>query len=144
MNRIISVVLISLSLLGLGACKSTNSSGENAAIDAAHNSRNSVDWPGVYTGIIPAASGPGINVTFTVNENSTYTISYQYIDKGNEVFTESGAFEWDEQGGKIKIDSKTLPPYYLVGENRLIQLDMQGNKITGELAENYVLAKKPE
>ncbi|GHV94249.1 hypothetical protein AGMMS50293_05690 [Spirochaetia bacterium] len=136
MNRIISTMIIAFSLLGLGACGSTSN-----AIDAAHNSRNSLNWPGVYAGTIPAADGPGINVELTLNSNETYKISYQYIDRGNDVFTETGSFKWDNAGGKIMLDAREMPSYYQVGENRLIQLDMNGNKITGVLAANYELKK---
>jgi len=31
---------------------------------------------------------------------------------------------------------------YLVGENQLFMLDTEGNRITGGLAENYILKKK--
>jgi len=36
----------------------------------------------------------------------------------------------------------TAPDSYHVGENRLIQLDMQGERITGALAERYVLDRQ--
>jgi hypothetical protein len=32
-----------------------------------------------------------------------------------------------------------FPKYYKIEENRLIQLDLNGNIITGELADNYIL-----
>ncbi|MHC6204445.1 copper resistance protein NlpE N-terminal domain-containing protein [Breznakiellaceae bacterium SP9] len=117
------------------------------AIDAAHNSRNSVNWAGVYGGVIPAADGPGITVEITLNNDGTYSISYQYIDRGDEVFTGSGTFKWNDAGSTIALDfeDKDAPspfaPYYQVGENILIQLDMTGEKITGALADNYVLKK---
>jgi hypothetical protein len=57
------------------------------------------------------------------------------------VFTGSGTFKWDNDGGVIILDTADFPPYYRVGENKLIQLDMQGKIITGSLAENYVLKK---
>jgi len=34
---------------------------------------------------------------------------------------------------------KDGPTRYLVGENRIFQLDKEGNRITGELANRYVL-----
>jgi hypothetical protein len=36
---------------------------------------------------------------------------------------------------------KGRPSKYKVGENRLIQLDMQGKPITGALADKFVLKK---
>jgi uncharacterized lipoprotein NlpE involved in copper resistance len=133
----IFVLIAALVIFGLGACQSNSRS---QAIDAAHNSRNSVNWDGVYTGTIPAASAPGINVQIRLNLDETYEVWYQYIDRPDD-FTEKGAFKWDQTGSIITLDTKDFPPYYKVGENILIQLDMQGNVITGSLADNYVLHK---
>ncbi|MDR0529092.1 MAG: copper resistance protein NlpE [Zoogloeaceae bacterium] len=113
------------------------------AVDTAHNSRNSLDWAGAYVGVIPAASGLGIDVTITLRNDSTYTAQYHYIDKQDGDFVTDGVFQWDEEGGAITLDAKDIPPHYQVGENQLIQLDMEGNPITGELAERYVLKKQP-
>jgi uncharacterized lipoprotein NlpE involved in copper resistance len=139
MRKKILVLAAALAVFGLGACRSTSNS---QAVDAAHNSRNSVNWEGVYTGTIPAADGEGIKVELVLNLDETYEISYEYIGKPG-IFTEKGAFKWDEAGGVITLDTGDMPPYYRVGENILIQLDMGGNAITGSLADNYVLRKTP-
>ena len=38
---------------------------------------------------------------------------------------------------------ENAPKFYFVGENTLTQLDMEGKKITGSLAEEYILSKQP-
>jgi uncharacterized lipoprotein NlpE involved in copper resistance len=139
MKKMFLVFVAAFSLLGLGACGSTGK-----AIDTAHNSRNSVNWAGVYRGVIPAADGPGINVEIILDNDGTYSISYQYIDRGDDVFTEAGTFQWNDAGSAIVLDAKDMPPHYQVGENILIQLDMAGEKITGALADNYILKKALE
>ena len=136
MRKRVLVFAAALSVLGLAACVSPGK-----AIDAAHNSRNSVNWDGVYRGVIPAADGPGITVEITLNNDETYSMSYQYIDRGGEVFTEAGTFWWNNAGSTITLDVKDRPPHYQVGENTLIQLDMNGEKITGDLSDSYVLKK---
>jgi uncharacterized lipoprotein NlpE involved in copper resistance len=137
MQKVVFVFMVVLCVFGLGACR------PKQAVDAAHNSRNSLNWEGVYTGVIPAADGPGIEVRLTLYTNETYEISYHYIDRGNSDFTQNGSFEWDNAGSIITLDIVDFPPYYQVGENRLTQLDMQGEPITGSLAENYVLSRAP-
>ncbi|GHT99877.1 hypothetical protein FACS1894142_7850 [Spirochaetia bacterium] len=139
MKKMFLVFVAALLFFGLGACVSTDK-----VIDAAHNSRNSVNWDGVYRGVIPAADGAGINVEITLGNDGTYSISYQYIDRGEEVFTENGTFQWNDAGSAITLDVKDMPPHYQVGENTLIQLDMAGKKITGVLADNYILQKVRE
>ena len=139
MKKFFGAVMVSLLLAGICACVSTGAGRQ--AIDAAHNSRNSLNWAGIYTGVIPAADGPGINVRIALNGNGAYEISYQYIERGEERFESAGTFTWDESGNIIILDTVEFPPYYRVGENRLIQLDMEGKDITGMLADNYVLSK---
>jgi uncharacterized lipoprotein NlpE involved in copper resistance len=108
------------------------------SIDAAHNSENSVNWAGVYEGMVPGANSD-IHILITLGYDEKYSVTYQYVDKGSENFTESGTFRWNDAGDTIILDSKDLPPYYRVGEGHLIQLDMSGNPITGEHADSYVL-----
>ena len=126
--------LAALCALTMGACR-------REAVDAAHNSRNSLNWEGRYTGTIPAADGPGIEVELTLGPG-TYEIRYHYIDRDSD-FDGQGSFTWDDAGAVITLDTKDFPPQYRVGENTLTQLDMEGGTITGALAELYVLKKEP-
>ncbi|MDR3312440.1 MAG: copper resistance protein NlpE [Spirochaetaceae bacterium] len=103
--------------------------------------KNKFDWTGTYTGVIPAADAPGINVEVTLNNDGIYKISYQYIERGDDLFINTGTFTWNNDGSTIILDSKELPPYYKVGKNTLTQLDMSGKKIVGTFAGNYVLKK---
>jgi uncharacterized lipoprotein NlpE involved in copper resistance len=110
------------------------------AVDG-HNSRTSLDWTGIYTGTIPAADGPGINVRMKINKDNTYELTYDYIDRSVNPFTFSGSFTWDDTGNIIHIEIADAPSYYKVAENKLIQLDMEGKPITGNFADMYVLTK---
>ena len=142
MKRMLTAFACMLLLLGVAGCAVIATKPDEAPIDAVHNSRNSLDWAGVYAGIIPAASGPGINVAITLREDLTYLLQYQYIGRQGGGFTLAGTFKWNEDGNSITLDAQNLPPHYRVGENRLIQLDMDGELITGELADSYVLIKQ--
>ena len=127
------VLFSTLMLLNFLSCDKTSE------ID---NSRDSLDWGGIYTGIIPGADSAGINVQITLNYDETYKISYHYIDKSDEIFIQTGTFKWNKKGSTITCDTKDIPPHYKVVENALIQLDMKGKAIEGELANNYVLKKQ--
>jgi len=108
------------------------------------NSRTSVDWVGTYSGVVPCADCPGIEIQITLNKDETYHISWKYQDKGDETFQNTGKFQWDAAGGIIilgNLDKDSYPTQYRVGENRLFQLDKEGNRITGDLAANYILPK---
>ena len=107
------------------------------------NSQNSLDWSGTYNGVTPCADCEGIETKITLNADLTFTLKIEYLGKGDgNVFQEAGSFVWDKTGGIISLEGfKGGPSQYKVGENRLIQLDMEGNVITGDLAEKYVLIK---
>ena len=100
-------------------------------------------WAGVYTGLIPSASGEGINVKVTLNADETYKVEYRYVGRSDEVFTNAGKFNWNLEKDTIIIEREGEPPsYYKLGEKALIHLDIEGNVITGQLAHSYILRKQ--
>ena len=129
-------------IIGLGACQSKRSVTNGQPIAIGDNSRTSLDWAGTYHGVLPCADCPGINTAISIRDDGTYTLSTRYLERGDSVFKESGAFTWNDAGSEITLgeDSRKL----LVGENRLFHLDREGNRITGDLAEHYILEKAEE
>ena len=102
-------------------------------------------WAGVYTGLIPSASGEGINVKVTLNANETYKVEYRYVGKSDEAFTSAGKFTWNPERNIVIMDNEEEgepPSYYKLGEKALIHLDIEGNVITGALANDYILKKQ--
>jgi heat shock protein HslJ len=107
-----------------------------------HNSRNSLDWNGTYQGTVPCADCEGIKTRLTLMENGEFDRTRTYLGKEETGRSDSGTFEWNEAGSEITLNPvEGEPSSYQVGENRLFQLDAEGNRITGDLAEKYVLVK---
>lgn len=107
-----------------------------------HNAQNALDWEGTYNGVTPCADCEGIETAVTLNKDMTFVIKTKYKGKGDKVFEEAGRFKWDDKGSNIILEGlKDRPNQFFVGENTLTQLDMNGNKVTGDLAEKYVLKK---
>ena len=108
-----------------------------------HNSQNSLDWQGTYKGVTPCADCEGIETEVVLNKDMTFIIKTKYLGKGDsKTFEEKGTFVWDKTGGIISLkELKDKPNQYKVGENRLMQLDMEGKVIIGETARMYVLKK---
>ncbi|MCH8557372.1 MAG: copper resistance protein NlpE [Balneolia bacterium] len=108
-----------------------------------HNARNSLDYAGEYTGITPCANCEGIRTTVTITYEGTFTKTMEYLgyeDDSEHRF--EGEYSWNDAGNTITLQGlEDQPSQYFVGENMLVQLDMDGNRVTGELAEMYILTK---
>jgi len=108
-----------------------------------HTSQNSLDYLGIYSGILPCADCEGIEVTLELGPGDSYIRKSTYLGKDdNQVFESSGTFSWNEAGNTITLLEEEAPNQYFVGENVLFHLDMEGNRITGDLADNYKLIKQ--
>ncbi len=103
------------------------------------NSRSSLDWSGSYKGFLPCADCSGIEVVISLYTDHSYRLRRRYAGKEDMIREEKGLFEWDRQGRSITLARDGGK--YLVGENRLFQLDEDGRRITGALADNYILDK---
>ena len=104
------------------------------------NSMTSLDWAGTYEGVLPCADCEGIKTVITINQDNSYVTKEIYEGKKDSLFESKGTFKWDENGQKI-IFSDASRHLYFVGENTLTLLDKDGNKISGDLAEYYILKK---
>jgi len=109
--------------------------------DAAHSSQNSLDWPGVYSGIVPCADCEGISTRLSLAADGTYLLQRQYVGRSEAVFASKGSFTWSADGSRIVLNGEDAPNQYQVGENLLFQLDMEGRRIEGALASLYVLQR---
>ncbi len=145
MKSLIPLFLVALTIIsGCDGSRKISTLPESDPLTLADNSRNSLDWDGVYRGILPCADCEGIQTEIRLNKDLSYNLNMKYLGKGNEVFNNEGTFKWNEQGSKITLEALSFPAStnaYLVGENNLFKLDADGNRIEGKLAEKYILAK---
>ncbi len=131
-----------VAIIGLGACQSKRTTTTEQSVATGDNSQNALDWAGSYQGTFPCADCPGINTAITLRSDGTYKLSTRYLERSDSIFTESGTFTWDNAGSQVTLSEDNRQ--FLVGENKLFQLDMEGNRITGDLAEHYILNKVEE
>ncbi|MEN9299441.1 MAG: hypothetical protein RLZZ429_1754 [Bacteroidota bacterium] len=104
--------------------------------------QNSLDVVGIYKGVLPCADCEGMETSIELKNDSTYSRVIKYLGKKENSFTASGKWTW-VNGFTINLGSiKEGPNQYFVAEGKLIQLDMSGNRITGELAAKYELKKQ--
>jgi copper homeostasis protein (lipoprotein) len=108
-----------------------------------HNSANSLDWNGTYKGTMPCADCEGIETVITLTKELKYIIRSNYLGKKGNILIEKGGFTWNNAGNTISLSGiKDKPNQYFIGENRIQQLDMLGNKIAINATNNYFLTKQ--
>lgn len=155
-KQILIFTLASLVIWGCNSATNTKSLTDSTAVsdgidtiavdqvpgNDGHNAKNALDWEGTYKGLTPCADCEGIETEVTLTRDMTFVIKTKYKGKSDKVFEETGSFTWDSKGSNITLEGlKGRPTQFFVGENTLTQLDMDGNKVTGDLAEKYILKK---
>lgn len=145
MKRYFLILIAGIFLVGCsGNRKNQNSTSEEnrTAVPDMHTSQIALDFWGIYKGVVPCADCEGIETIIELKADETFEVQTVYLGKSDEVFTYSGHYHWNDDGRSIHLHGiENGPSNYFVGENHLIQLDMEGNRITGDLAEKYLLQK---
>ena len=132
-----AAVIAALSVVSCNG-KKTNSQGadQDSLSYAGNDSLNSNDIvldsiAGTYEGTLPAADCPGIKTVLTLNADSTYQYSADYLERkdGHDV--------------EITRPSSGETTYFKVKDaNSLIMTDSLGTEPEGAMAKHYVLTKK--
>ena len=99
-----------------------------------------------YFGILPCADCGGIETTLSLKSDYSYQLHQIYKGRkssgpgSNEISTTG---KWMKHGADtIHLrDVKDAPSIYVRTDSSLIQLDMQGKRIEGKLADKYILKK---
>lgn len=151
-----SIIALSLASVFLVACSKTDNknnqeqtptaASEAVAVDSAHTAENSLDWNGTYKGVLPCADCEGIETELELNADKTYDLKETYLGKGDgKAFESKGSFQFDANNTSvIELDKTGDNRKYFVAEGYLKALDMEGNEITGDLADKYELKKEAE
>lgn len=107
-----------------------------------HNASNALDWNGTYIGLLPCADCAGIETRITLYHDSSYQIEQTYLghEDGNRI--SEGQLSWNDAGNTITLVQEPASNQYFVGENMLLKLDVDGQKVKGDLAEHYQLKKQ--
>jgi len=145
MHRAILLVAAAgaMAIAGCAEPDESTAAGDKAPADVPdmHTSRISLDWSGTYSGVLPCADCEGIHTTVTLDDEERYRRSQTYLGKDAAPFIDEGEFDWNADGGSITIGDGETSRQYKIGENLLFHLDSDGNRISGEMAAQYVLTK---
>lgn len=141
-NPLGAIVLAgSLAILGCASARVP----EASPSPRADSSETSLDWDGTYRGVVPCADCEGIETELTLSPDRTYVLKTRYLGKPGADRELRGTFVWNDLGSTITLSNNPGgPTQYRVGENVLMQLDLQGEPITGALAPKYRLSRVAE
>lgn len=149
MKRFLLLTLILFTVIG---CKSNIDNPDNEVSDdltennkslQLHNSRNSLDWAGTYSGLLPCKECLGVETILELNEDETYRLISRRTNDNDETEEQqsSGNFSWNEEGSAITLDEEAEMPPFKVGENYLVPLDSLGFEVKPEPGNNFKLLK---
>lgn len=121
--------------------------GETASpVDSLSESeRNSVRQMVSYSGYLPCADCEGVEVILNLFDDQTYERRDLYMGRkstgpgSNEINTTGS---WMMMGDTVHLSGiKDGPDKYIRTDSSLLQLDLEGKKIEGQLADHYILKR---
>jgi uncharacterized lipoprotein NlpE involved in copper resistance len=105
----------------------------------------SLDFHGVFYGYVPCKDCAGIKTTLSLKQNKNYLLVTQPARDSSREFYEKGKYQWDELNKILVLTPKkggTVPHHYEIeNDETLIQLNEDGTKKQGDLAEKYALRR---
>lgn len=152
MKKILFPVFVLLVLIGCKTIEEDNEQfdpqeewRENEVQADAHNSRNSLDWEGTYTGVLKCEDCPGIETIINLNKNFSYILEQRKIETLDEEGTEfqnSGRITWNENGSVITVEGMDGELQLKVEELYLVPVDDNGHELKAEPGNNFKLLKQ--
>jgi len=121
MDRNISIIILLLIALASFALSTCISSIE---FNGFRNSKNSLNWEGVYTNTILSGEGHYIDVRIRLKPDQSFEYYYERMDGAFDPFYCKGSFLWDKTGNIILTDMLNARHQYRVEKNKLVRLGM--------------------
>jgi len=128
-------------LLCISACQQSEKP-VNAPSDSL--STDLPQWAGTYEGTVPCADCEGIETRLTLYRAMTYRLVTRYLGKSDELVDKRGKFNIDATTSIATLEGiENGPSQYLLGKNKVTQLDMQGEMSPGSQTNQYQLMRLP-
>ncbi len=143
MMKKLSILLFALAAIVFIGCN--NAKQKNAEnVDASKDVMASENFYGTYEGTLPCADCPGIKTVLTINDDTTYELKSEYLEKEDGNFNQSGVYELAHDGKVLVLitPSSGEKIYYRILDSAVALTDETGALNEGELAEFYILKKK--
>ena len=111
--------------------------------EATNEKSSAINFSGTFSGLIPCADCPGIELTVSFNPDSSFSELMIYQER-NSSFKDSG--QWIKDGKILKVkysNDHATPRYFLIkSDSTVAWLDADKKEIEGPFKENYILKKE--
>lgn len=136
-----AILSLSVFVAACGGNKSADEATQDGELtDTMHNAQTPPSFLGIYSGILPCGNCAGIQTVIHLLADSIYTKRFIYLGRGtDEVLLEEGKYSWNKEGSVITLQGPSSSIQYIVGENKIIQLNENGQQYQGSDAGQYVL-----
>ncbi len=105
----------------------------------------SLDFRGVFYGYVPCHDCDGVKTTLSLKQNNNYLLVTQPARESSREYYEKGKYQWDDKTQTLILTPRkggTQSHYYHIeNDETLIQLNEDGTKKLGDLAEKYALRR---
>ena len=118
---------------------------ETPVPEHAQNDAGKLKASGLYFGFFPCADCQGVKTTLALNANNSYVLITQYVGKSDREFVEKGKFAVGDDGKTLVLSPKKGgidTQQYLIDDEMLIKLDENGERITADGADRFILRRK--
>jgi len=92
---------------------------------------------GAYAGNLPCVDCDAIATVLHLDRDHSYKLTYKFEGKSKDQFVKEGSWSID----KNCLELNGLDYKYKIEPEYLVQLDLSGQEITGDLADQYQLIK---
>jgi uncharacterized lipoprotein NlpE involved in copper resistance len=103
------------------------------------------EMTGTYTGVMPCGDCDGIKTSLSLKEDDTFILDREYIGKEATNLQVVGTYNYDDQSQMITLENVADgPSKFLILNGEIWLLDVNSNRMQGDLADHYVLTKNFE
>jgi len=140
-------LIYSLSFYSLLLCACNNSGNKSIPTDDSVNVKSAgidslaLKAVGIYGGFVPCADCEGIITYLLLNPDMSYRLEETYYKKDEKVFRTNGSWKMDK-GKVVLYDNNEVKLSFLNDGDKIWQLDSEGNRISGNLGDKYVLNRQ--
>lgn len=141
----LNILLFGVIAMAMLSCTNAKQKQENETVTPEVTTTEvAQNFHGVYEGTLPCADCPGIKTVLTINADSTYRLTSEYLEKEDGLFEQQATYTLIHNGEVIEFFTPSTGEkfYYRILDGALAVSDQNGTINEGERAEDYILKKK--